>query len=62
MLDTYPARGARSWEQTQIYAPYLLVHNDVVYDFYNANSGQSEQTGYAVQMPFLFVFSRLWSR
>ena len=33
MMDTYPARGAQPWEQNQIYAPYLLVHDGVVYDF-----------------------------
>ena len=47
MMDTYPARGAKSWEATQIYAPYLLVHADTVWDFYNANSGSSEQSGIA---------------
>lgn len=47
MMDTFPARGAKPWEQTQIYAPYLLHHNGTVYDFYNANSGTSEQTGVA---------------
>jgi len=47
MMDTAEARGAQSWEQNQIYAPYLLVENETVYDFYNANSGRSEQIGVA---------------
>ena len=47
ILDTYPAHGAKAWEATQIYAPYLLVHEDTVYNFYNANSGHSEQSGLA---------------
>ena len=47
MMDTFPARGAQPWEYTQIYAPYLLVHNGTVYDFYNANSGHTEQSGLA---------------
>eukprot|EP01049_Picozoa_sp_SAG25_P000547 SAG25_NODE_19_length_23408_cov_10.997040_31_plen_343_part_01 len=36
LLDTLPAHGAQLWEQTQIYAPNLVVHDGVVYDFYNA--------------------------
>lgn len=47
LLDTLPAHGAQSWEANQIYAPYLLHKDGVVYDFYNANSGRSEQTGLA---------------
>ena len=27
LLDTFPAHGAQPWEQTQIYAPNLVVHN-----------------------------------
>ena len=30
-------------QANQIYAPYLLHKDGVVYDFYNANSGRSEQ-------------------
>ena len=27
LLDTFPAHGAQPWEQTQIYAPNLVVHD-----------------------------------
>ena len=27
LLDTFPAHGAQPWEQNQIYAPNLVVHN-----------------------------------
>lgn len=47
LLDTYAARGAGNWEATQIYAPYLLNTDGMIYDFYNANSGVSEQIGLA---------------
>jgi len=33
LLDTFPAHGAQPWEQTQIYAPNLVVHGGTVYDF-----------------------------
>ena len=45
LLDTFPAHGAQSWEAMQIYAPNLVIHNETIYDFYNANSGKTEQTG-----------------
>ena len=47
LLDTFPAHGAQPWEAMQIYAPNLVIHNDTVYDFYNANSGSTEQSGLA---------------
>lgn len=47
MMDTYPAHGAKPWEQNQQYAHYLLYVNGTVYDYYNANSGSSEQSGLA---------------
>lgn len=41
-------QGAQAWEQDCIYQPWLLEHDGVFYDFYNAAQGQYEQTGVAV--------------
>jgi hypothetical protein len=51
-LDTDPAHGAQQWEQTQIYAPYLvLLPNGTLVDFYNAQAAPNppwrEQSGIA---------------
>lgn len=40
--------GAAEWEKDCIYQPWLLDHEGVYFDFYNAANGSIEQTGIAI--------------
>ncbi|MBI2299598.1 MAG: hypothetical protein HYU66_11770 [Armatimonadetes bacterium] len=39
--------GAAEWEKDCIYQPWLVEHEGLFYDFYNAANGSVEQTGFA---------------
>jgi predicted GH43/DUF377 family glycosyl hydrolase len=41
-------KDCKEWEKLSIYQPWLVEHDGAYYNFYNAGSGKTEQTGLAL--------------
>jgi predicted GH43/DUF377 family glycosyl hydrolase len=41
-------KDSKEWEKFSIYQPWLVEHEGAYYNFYNAGSGKTEQTGLAI--------------
>jgi hypothetical protein len=55
VLDVAPAHGAQPWEQTQVYAPFLVLNSEAgtVTDYYNARGAPMSEFGEQSGVAFL---------